>query len=655
MNSAGDIITKHSAPTAQQTKAWSTADSADLYRIDAWSGGYFAIDNQGYVVATPRGNDGPTIRIKDVVDSLANESYSPPLLIRFADILSARLSELHNAFASAIEENNYQADYLAVYPIKVNQQRRVVEEVFNHGRDFGFGLEVGSKPELLAVLAMTMDEPERLIICNGFKDEPYIKAAVLGMKLGRNIIPVVEKFDELELILNAAATYNVRPRIGVRIKLASQGAGRWRDSAGSRSKFGLFINEALRLVDMLRKRDILDCLQLVHCHVGSQVNDMRMIKDAINELTHIYIGLKQLGAHVQYLDIGGGLGVDYDGNQTSSDSSMNYTVSEYASDIVYRIKSVCDRAQIDHPTIVSESGRAMVTYSSVLVMNVLGSACVTERINIVDQELNLDTLSLPPLADLNEALLNLDEHTLVESYHDAIEARDQLLHLFNSGFATLEQRSTGERLFLGICRRVHELASELDTRSEALEELHDLLSETYFCNFSLFQSLPDSWAIGQLFPIMPLHRLDQQPDVNAVLVDITCDSDGRVDQFISPEHEQKMLPVHSLQDHDDYLLGAFLVGAYQETLGDLHNLFGDTHCVHIRLENDGHWTIDDIVRGDRIRDVLGYVQFDCQRLQEMVAEDCDAAVADGRMTSDEAAKCKAFYADNLQSSTYLGS
>jgi arginine decarboxylase len=514
---------------------------------------------------------------------------------------------------------------------------------------------VGSKPELLAVMAMTENAPERLIICNGFKDDSYIEAVTLATKLGRTIIPVVENFEELGLILKHAEAYRVRPRIGVRVKLFSEGSGRWSASAGDKSKFGLFITEILELFKILKERDMLDCLQLVHCHPGSQLQDIRRVKDAINELAHVYAELKLMGAGLQYIDVGGGLGVDYDGSGTNFSSSMNYTLNEYASDVVYRIASVCNARDIPHPMIVSESGRAIAAYHSVLIFDALGSSAL-DKFRVtgdVAEDYRGDQELPQPVHDLFEAFRSVNERRLVECYHDALTARDQVLQMFNLGLLSLEFRGLAERLYWATCARIRDLCRKLDRRPEELEDLESILSDTYFCNFSVFQSLPDSWAIDQLFPIMPIHRLDERPTRTGVLADITCDSDGKIDHFVSLRDVKRTVELHELKEGEKYYLAAFLVGAYQETLGDLHNLFGDTHVVHVRLHDEGGWWIEEIVKGDTANKVLEYMEYDVAELYPALARDCERAIRDGRMTIAESQKLKRFYENELDGYAYL--
>jgi arginine decarboxylase len=636
-------------------KPWDIEDSLDLYNVNAWGKGYFSINAAGHVVVRPDTQGSNVIDLFEVVEGLKQRDLTTPVVVRFSDILAHRLRHIHGAFAQAIAENNYKNRYAAVFPIKVNQQRLVVEEVYRYGKEFGFGLEVGSKPELLAVMAMTENAPDRLIVCNGFKDDSYIEAVTLATKLGRTIIPVVENFEELGLILKHADTYGVRPRIGVRVKLFSEGSGRWSASAGEKSKFGLFITEILELFNVLKARDMLDCLQLVHCHPGSQLQDIRRVKDAINELAHVYAELKLMGAGLQYIDVGGGLGVDYDGSGTNFSSSMNYTLNEYASDVVYRVASVCNARNIPHPVIVSESGRAVAAYHSVLIFDALGSSAL-DKFRVTGQvaeDYNGDKELPQPVRDLFDAYRSVSERRLVECYHDALTAREQILQMFNIGLLSLEFRALAERLYWATCTKLRDYCRKLERAPEELEDLESTLSDTYFCNFSVFQSLPDSWAIDQLFPVMPVHRLDERPTRTGVLADITCDSDGKIDHFVSLREVKRALELHELRDGEKYYLAAFLVGAYQETLGDLHNLFGDTHVVHIRLHDEGGWWIEEIVKGDTANKVLEYMEYDVAELYPALARDCERAIRDGRMTIAESQQLKRFYEKELDGYAYL--
>jgi len=628
---------------------WKVEDSAAAYEIPSWGGGYFAVNESGHVVVRPDQTVGREIDLLEVVEGLKARDLNAPIVIRFSDILTHRLKTIADAFAAAIAENDYQNCYRAVFPIKVNQQRLVVEEVYRAGSDLGFGLEVGSKPELLVVMSMTQNS-DRPIICNGFKDDSYIQAVVLAMKLGRKIIPVIENFMELNLLLKHAKEHNVRPHLGVRVKLSAEGAGRWRDSGGDKSKFGLFITEVLEVVSQLRQHDMLDCLKLVHCHIGSQLQDIRKVKEAVTELAHIYAELHLLGAGLEYLDIGGGLGVDYDGSRTNYDSSMNYSLTEYASDVVYRIANVLNSRKIPHPEIISESGRAMAAHHSVLVFNVLGSSALDQ----FKVESNLPVNALPqPVRDLYDAYSNVNERQLVECWNDALQAREQVLQLFNFGLLSLEHRGLAERLYWSTAAKIRDVMQKLPSRPEALEDLENNLSDTYFCNFSIFQSLPDSWAIGQIFPIMPIHRLNEKPTRRGILADITCDSDGKIDHFASVKDSKRSLELHELRSGEDYYLAAFMVGAYQETLGDLHNLFGDTHVVHIRLLDNNQWWIEETVKGDTALTVLGYMEYDTHEIYPRLARDCERAVSEQRLTVQEAQQLKRFYEAELHGYAYL--
>jgi arginine decarboxylase len=628
------------------TRAWSIHDASELYEVPRWGNGYFSVNPRGHVQVHPTRDPAHAIDLKELVDRLQLRGIGLPVLVRFTDILKHRLGDIHGAFQAAISQHQYQGGYSCVYPIKVNQQRQVVEEVLNFGRPYRFGLEAGSKPELLAVVALAGNDTP--IICNGFKDAEYIETAMLAQKIGRNIIPVVEKYTELELILELAEKVGVRPQIGMRVKLAARGSGRWQSSGGYRSKFGLTVTEIMRGLDELKARGMQDCLRLLHFHLGSQITNIRIVKGALNEAARVYVELARLGAGLQYLDVGGGLGVDYDGSQTNFESSMNYTLQEYANDVVYHIQSVCDEAGVAHPTIISESGRAVVAYHSVLVFNVLGVSGFGED--------KVPTTGNPdweqPLLDLVETYNNITARNALESFHDAQQALDMALSLFSGGYLPLDQRSIAEKLFWAICTKLQRIAQGLDVVPEDLQNLDEQLSDTYFCNFSLFQSIPDSWAIKQIFPVMPLHRLNEKPSNYAVLGDITCDSDGKLDRFVDRRDVKKTLPLHTVNG-EDYYLGVFLVGAYQEILGDLHNLFGDTHAVHVSLDENGQARLDALIKGDTVREVLDYVEFDGDALMGKLRTDVETAVREGRVDYEGAGRLLRFYEDGLHGYTYL--
>ena len=629
---------------------WSITEATELYDVARWGQGYFSVNEQGHVVVHPTKEPGRGVDLKRLIDRLELRGLSAPILLRFTDILRHRLGEIHAAFQSAIATHQYQGRYSCVYPIKVNQQRQVVEEVMNFGRQYGFGIEAGSKPELLAVAALA--ENDMPIICNGFKDAEFIEMAMLAQKMGRFIIPVVEKYTELDLILNYAEKVGVRPNIGMRVKLAARGSGRWQSSGGYRSKFGLTVTEILRGFEELKARGMEDCFKLLHFHLGSQITHIRIIKNALNEAARVYCELAKQGAGLEFMDVGGGLGVDYDGSQTNFESSMNYTLQEYANDVVYHIQTVCDEAGVNHPTIISESGRAVSAYHSMLIFNVLGTIGFGEE--KVPEKVRDDFEQ--PLVDLIETYNSVTQRTALEAYHDAQQALDMAMNLFNGGYLSLEQRAHAENLFWAICEKIYKLVKNMDEVPEDLQSLEELLSDTYFCNFSLFQSIPDSWAIKQLFPVMPIHRLNEQPINPAVIGDITCDSDGKLEQFIDRRDVKKTIPLHPFKG-EPYYLGIFLVGAYQEILGDMHNLLGDTHAVHVSLTSNGDEgegaRVEHIVKGDTVTEVLRYVEFDTEALMSKLRRDVEQAVHAGRMADQQAGRLLKFYEEALQGYTYL--
>ncbi|MCS7014699.1 MAG: biosynthetic arginine decarboxylase [Gemmatales bacterium] len=629
-------------------ETWSVQDAAETYGIRNWGKGYFSINDRGHVVIHPYKTPKPAIDLKELVDQLQARGIQLPILIRLSNILHHRLSEIHQAFRNAIVEFDYRGDYISVYPIKVNQQRHVVEELVHFGKELSFGLEAGSKPELLAVLALTNSQDKGVIICNGFKDDEFLRMTVLARKIGKPIIPVVEKFTELETLVKHARDLNVRPVLGVRTKLAARGSGRWRLSAGYRSKFGLTITEILDALDFLRAEGMEDCLQLLHFHLGSQITNIRSIKSAINEAARVYVELKRLGAGLRYLDVGGGLGIDYDGSQTDFESSVNYTLQEYANDVVYYIKSICDEAEVPHPTIITECGRAIVAYHSVLVFNVLGVAHF-EDTPLPD---SLPEDAPKPVQDLYAICRELNKKNYLESYHDAQQAIEQALHAFNLGYLSLEMRGLAERLFWAFANKLLRMVRELPYVPEELQNLEALLSDTYFCNFSVFQSMPDSWAINQVFPVMPIHRLEEPPTRRGILGDITCDSDGKIDKFPSLRDVKPVLELHPFTG-EPYYLGAFLLGAYQEILGDLHNLFGDTNAVHISVDDHGEIYIDAVVKGDTVREVLHYVQYSADELLAQMRKDVEKAVRANMISLAEARMLLRFYENGLEGYTYL--
>ncbi len=628
-------------------RGWTVRDSAELYNVANWGAGFFGINDRGRVEVRPRGEGGPAIDLLDLVEDLQRRGLRTPMLIRFSDILASRVRGLCGAFQRAIQEYGYQGRFRGVYPIKVNQQRHVVEEIVQYGGPLQVGLEAGSKPELLIALAI-LDTPGALIICNGYKDRTYIETALLAQRLGRTPIIVIDRAHEVELIVRVARDLNIRPNIGIRAKLTTKGAGKWVESTGDRSKFGLTAVEIVEAIEKLREEDMLDCLKLLHFHIGSQITAIRAHKDALKEASMIFVGLHQMGARPDLLDVGGGLGVDYDGSQTNFHSSMNYTVQEYANDVVATIQEACDSKGIPHPDIVTEAGRAMTAHHSVLVFDVLG---VHEMVS--GRPPQPVTESDPKVVqNLAEVYETISEKNVLESYHDILQLKEEATHLFNLGFLDLRERARVERLFWDCCEKILRIVRDMPYVPEELEPLEKGLADTYYGNFSVFQSAPDHWAVKQLFPVMPIHRLDEKPTRRGIFADLTCDSDGKIDRFIDPRDVRDVLELHAWNGQP-YYVGVFLVGAYQEILGDLHNLFGDTDAVHVRLGSDGRYEVEHVVEGDSVTDVLRYVEYDKGALVERVRRTIEDAMRAGQITLEESARLRRHYEQGLQAYTYL--
>lgn len=630
----------------RQNGRWTINDSIELYGIDQWGRDFFSVNELGHLTMCT--TQGATIDVKALVDEVVERGIDLPLLIRFADIIEGRIAELHGAFYRAIDAYGYRGNYRGVYPIKVNQNRHLVEDLVRCGRPYHYGLEAGSKPELLAVMSL-LEDPEALVICNGYKDEEYVETALLASRLGPKIILVTEKPSELELVADVARRTGIRPRIGMRARLSSRGAGHWEASGGDRSKFGLSARELVEAIDFLRGHDMLECFELLHFHLGSQISSIRNVKNALREAGWLYVNLVKMGVPLQYLDVGGGLGVDYDGSQTNFPSSMNYTLQEYANDVVAHIMEVCDPAGVEHPTVVTEAGRAAVAHHALLVMEVLG---VGEfKMGELPEEAPDD--ASPVLRHLFETHRELTAKNLRESYHDALQYRDECLSLFNLGHLSLEHRVLAEDLFWAIGRKARQMVRGLGKVSPEMEGLEQALADTYFCNFSVFQSLPDAWAIDQLFPIAPIHRLREEPTCRGILADITCDSDGKIDRFIDPREVRPVLELHPLEENAPYVLGIFLVGAYQEILGDLHNLFGDTNTIHVAADDDGGYDIRHVVAGDTVREVLRYVGYSRDELVASVRHGTEKAIRQERMTREQARQLLRVYEHGLAGYTYL--
>ncbi len=628
-------------------RKWRIEDSEELYNIPGWGRNYFSVNEKGHITVTPRAGY-VSVDLKDVMDELQVRDVSAPVLLRFPDILDNRIEKISNCFRQASETYNYQASNYMIYPIKVNQMRQVVEEIVSYGKKFNIGLEAGSKPELHAVLATNIAE-NALIICNGYKDESYIELALLAQKMGRHIYIVVEKLNELRMIADIAKRLKVRPNVGIRIKLSSTGAGKWSESGGDQSKFGLNSSELLEALDFLERRDMKDCLKLIHFHIGSQINKIRVIKNALREATQFYVQLSALGYGVEFIDIGGGLGVDYDGTRSSSsESSMNYSIQEYANDAVSAIVDVCEKNGLRQPNIITESGRSLTAHHSVLIFEVLETTRLPEWRD--NEELDPDAHELAK--ELYEIWDRLDSQRLFESWHDALQIREEALDRFSFGLLDLKTRAQIEKLFWSIAREVGEIAATMKHVPEDLRKIAKMIPDKYFCNFSLFQSLPDSWAIDQLFPIVPVSRLDEKPTRTCTIQDITCDSDGKIANFISPQGTSNSLPVHALKQGESYYLAVFLVGAYQEILGDMHNLFGDTNAVHISVFKD-HYEIDQIIAGESVDEVLDYVQYNPKKLVRNLETWVTASMKAGTITPEEGRDFISTYRAGLFGYTYL--
>jgi arginine decarboxylase len=627
---------------------WSVKKSKELYGIESWGRGYFDVNDRGNVVVCPRGENGPKVDLMELTNDLKERGIRTPMLLRFPDITKERIKLLNLCFAQAINDYNYKGRYQGVYPIKVNQQRHLVEEIINFGETHQLGLECGSKPELLVVLAM-LQNPKSIVICNGFKDPEYIETAVLSRKLGRNTIIVVERLEELTFIIKASKKFGTRPKIGLRAKLQSKGSGRWVDSGGDRSKFGLTTGEIFTAFETLKKEDMLNCLDLVHFHIGSQISSIKQIKTALKEGVQVYAELHKMGAYPTYLDVGGGLGIDYDGTG-SSDSSVNYTEQEYANDVISIVQSTCEEKNVPMPTIVTESGRATVAHHSVLIFDVLGVNKV-EQTGPIPEVKETDHKVCHELRDIYN---NLTINNLREYYNDLNDLKDNTLQLFTFGLLSLAEKATVEKLFWSISTKMAKLVAHDPDHEDIKANLMEFLSDTYFCNFSVFQSLPDSWAVDQIFPVMPIHRLTEEPNNPTMLVDLTCDSDGKIGKYlcIADGTEKTTLPVHELTADKPYYVGAFLVGAYQEILGDLHNLFGDTDAVHVSISPDGY-QIEHVVEGDTVAEVLSYVQYSRETLINSIRKASESSIINGTMSKQEARLLIQLYQEGLSGYTYL--
>ncbi len=646
-------------------QSWTVEDSKRLYRIQGWGEPYFSINAAGHVTVAPYGDRGESLDLYELVSSLGKHQIGTPLLIRFSDILEDRIERLHNCFINAIANYNYPGTYQGVFPIKCNQHRHLVQDLVRFGRPYQFGLEVGSKPELMIALVMlkpssskSQENSEALLICNGYKDKQYIETALLASRLGQKPIIVIERMAEFSIVMEVSRNLDIEPVLGVRAKLSTRGTGRWGNSTGEGSKFGLTIPQILEVVQHLQALGRLHCLRLLHFHIGSQISSISVIKDAIREASQIYVQLVKLGAAMGYLDVGGGLAVDYDGSKTNFPASKNYNMQNYANDIVAAVQEACEKGQITTPVLVSESGRALAAHQSVLVFDVLGSSDIrAQPPQPVEEKQHLI------IRNLWETYESISEQNYQEAYHDAIAFKEEALSLFSFGYLSLTERAIAEQLHWACCKKILSIIHHQEYVPDDFENLEKIMASIYYVNLSVFQSAPDSWAINQLFPIMPIHRLDEEPTQRAILADLTCDSDGKIDQFIDLHNVKDALELHSLRNskfgiqnsklsHTPYYLGMFLVGAYQEIMGNMHNLFGDTNVVHIQMTPQGY-EIEHLVKGNTVSEVLGYLQYDGKNLVENIRHRVEQALQEKKITLAESQLLLQNYEHSLSSYTYL--
>ncbi len=637
-----------SAAAREITEKWTMEDSEALYRIQGWGEPYFSINAAGHVTVSPKGERGGSLDLFELVRALKQRNLGLPLLIRFSDILEDRIERLNACFAKAIARYNYPGGYRGVFPVKCNQQRHLVEDLVRFGKPHQFGLEAGSKPELLIALAL-LDTPGALIVCNGYKDREYIETAMLAQRLGQLPLIVLEQIEEVQVAIEASRQLGIKPILGVRAKLSTQGVGRWGTSTGDRAKFGLTIPEIIQAVEQLRAANLLDSLQLLHFHIGSQISSISVIKEAIREASQIYVELALLGADMKYLDVGGGLGVDYDGSQTNFYASKNYNMQNYANDIVAELKDACGERNVSVPTLISESGRAVASHQSVLIFDVLSTSEVPHESPEPPQE-----GESPVIRYLWETYQSINAENFQEFYHDATQFKEEAISRFNLGILRLTERAKAERLYWACCHKILEITRQQDYVPDELEDLEKIMASIYYVNMSVFQSAPDCWAIDQLFPIMPIHRLDEEPTQRGILADLTCDSDGKIDRFIDLRDVKSVLELHSYKPGEPYYLGMFLNGAYQEIMGNLHNLFGDTNTVHIKLTPKGY-QIEHVVKGDTMNEVLGYVQYDAEDLVENIRRRCEQALLENQITIPESQLLLQNYERSLSRYTYLSS
>ncbi len=628
-------------------RKWRIEDSEELYNIKGWGVNYFGINDKGHAYVSPR-KDGVKVDLKEVVDELALRDITAPVLLRFPDILDNRIEKTADCFERAEKEYEYKGEHFIIYPIKVNQMRPVVEEIISHGKKYNLGLEAGSKPELHAVLATNMDS-DSLIICNGHKDQNFIELALLAQKMGKRVFLVVEKLPELATIARTAEKLGVRPNLGIRIKLASSGTGKWQESGGDASKFGLNSSELLEALRLLDEMGMHDCLKLIHFHIGSQITKIRRISTALREAAQFYVQLHRMGFNIEFVDCGGGLGVDYDGTRSSnSESSVNYSIQEYVNDIVYTFVEAANKNAVPHPNLITEGGRSLTAHHAILILDVIETVTMPH----MPEDFQPSESDHQLVHDLTEIWDKLSQRSQLEDWHDAEDIRDEALDLFRHGIIDLKTRAQIESLYWSICHEISELVHHQKHVPDELRKFDKMMADKYFCNFSLFQSLPDSWGIDQLFPIMPIARLDEKPTRSATLQDITCDSDGKITAYVNHNQQTSHLPLHAIRQDEHYYIGVFLVGAYQEILGNMHNLFGDTNAVHIAVDGDDY-TIEKTIDGETVADVLEYVQYDPKRLVRRLETWVSKAVKEGRITIEEGKEFISNYRSGLYGYTYL--
>jgi|TARA_B100000524_G_scaffold97495_1_gene46432 arginine decarboxylase len=625
---------------------WSIQDSEELYGLKKWGKPYFNINDIGHIIVSPQNNKDKALNLFKLVQNLEKRNLNLPLLVHFPDIIEDRIEQLNNCFAKAMVRYSYDGSYQGVFPIKVNQQRHIVESIVNYGYKHKYGLEVGSKPELLIALAQ-LKNSNSLLICNGYKDKKYVETAVIAYHLGYNILIVVEQLSEIYLVADVVLEHGIKPNLGIRAKLSAKGDSRWADSAGDRAKFGLSVTEIICALDQLRKSEMLTKLKLLHFHIGSQISAIATIKDALSEASQIYVNLCQLGAPMEYFDVGGGLGIDYDGSNTNFPASKNYSMQNYANDVVAAIKTACNNNDIEVPVIVSESGRSVASHQSILIVNVLGIDKIEEFNDTIEIE-NCHTL----VQEILEIYVSINETNFQEAYHDVLQLKQEIESLFSFGYLSLYERGKAEGLFWKCCHKIKNILQKVDLEVDELDNLHQLLLSTYYCNFSVFQSLPDNWSIDQLFPIMPIHRLTERPTELGTLADLTCDSDGKVSRFIGYQNVKPHLELHSWNKNEPYYLGFFLTGAYQEILGSLHNLFGDTNAVHIKLDQNGYH-IESIIKGDSVAEVLKYLEYNSRDMIKSMHKKTQNAFKNRQITFKESQLFLKYYKDALYNYTYL--